>query len=92
MFVNYLIAKLVQFSGLGFFDMLLGALFGCVRGLLVVMIIVMFLSLPWVNMQNIVDQSCISHWLNPMVSWAMQHMPSSDVVSDSVQHFIPQEG
>ncbi len=50
--VRYLVRRLVQAVGLGFLDRLLGAMFGVLRGVLVVLVVVMLGGLTTLPKQN----------------------------------------
>lgn len=85
MLINFLIGKLVKVTGLGFFDTILGGLFGFMRGICLLVIIIMLLSMPWMSAQNVLNQSVIANLLHPVVDWAITHMPTDNDVTQKVQ-------
>ncbi|QTS84089.1 CvpA family protein [Coxiella endosymbiont of Amblyomma nuttalli] len=75
MFLNMLVHALVNKSKFGIIDRLLGIFFGTVRGLLIIVILLMF-----INVRNIQDGSALAQSqlvpdFKPTVIWLKQFLP-----------------
>jgi membrane protein required for colicin V production len=75
--INYLLGLLVESTGLSGTDRLLGAAFGAVRGLALVLILLLVAGLtplpadPWWQESRTIAR------LMPLVDWAVAHLPES---------------
>ena len=82
-FVNYLLAQLIDNTGLGGTDRMLGIIFGAVRGLLVVTIIIMLARLTplpkddwWKNSLLIPRFESLELWMRDILpSSVLEHLP-----------------
>lgn len=86
--VNLIIKLLVEKTGMGFFDRLLGGLFGAARGILLVAIVLMFLYVTKFQDETWLKQSKLTPHFQPLVSWLSSFVPKqiNDVanwISDS---------
>ena len=89
MIINFVIGTIVKSTGLGFFDAFLGAIFGFIRGGCIVLVVIMFLAMPWMGLGALLDQSVVAYAMHPAVNWAMQHVPSEQDLSSQIQSAIP---
>jgi membrane protein required for colicin V production len=90
MVINFLIGMLIKGTGFGFFDSFLGAVFGFIRGGCLVMIVIMFLAMPWMSAGKLLNKSVIASVTYPVVSWAMTHVPNDKSMSESMQGIMSQ--
>ena len=74
MIINFFIGKLIQVTGLDFFDALLGGFFGLIRGACLVLIVIILLAMPSFNMSDLLNRSAIASWINPLVVWLMKDL------------------
>jgi len=88
MVINFLIGMLVKGTGFGFFDSFLGAIFGFIRGACLVVILMMFLAMPWMDASDLLSRSTIATACAPIVSWAISHVPDDQAVTDNMHHLI----
>ena len=75
--INYLLGRLVESTGLSGTDRLLGAVFGAMRGLALVLIMLLVAGLtplpadPWWQQSRTISR------LMPLVDWAASYLPDS---------------
>jgi membrane protein required for colicin V production len=89
MVLNFFIGRFVKMSGLGIFDTILGGAFGFIRGIALLVVIMMFLSMPWLNASELLSESAIATMLQPVVTWAMKYVPSEDKLSSDAKSVLP---
>ena len=74
-FLNMLVHALVNKSGLGIINRLLGVFFGAARGLLIVAVLLMFVSLGNIQDGSELAQSRLLPDFKSMVTWLDQFLP-----------------
>ena len=91
MIINFIIGLLVKSTGLGFFDSFLGAIFGFIRGGCLIIVILMFLAMPWMNLGDLLNRSAIASICQPVVSWAMGHVPNEKSFNTQIKAVMPDD-
>jgi len=77
MLINYLIGQLVANTGLSGTDRVLGIIFGIARGILVVVLLMMLVSLtPFAKESSWQESVLVPHFL-PLESWLSSFLPDS---------------
>lgn len=89
MVLNMILGRFVKMSGLGIFDTILGGVFGFIRGIALLVIIIMFLSMPWLNASALLSESAMATMLQPVVTWAIKYVPSEDKLSSEAKSILP---
>jgi membrane protein required for colicin V production len=84
--VNYLIIRLIQFTGLSGSDRFIGMLFGVVRGALVVALLVLLAGLTPLPEDPWWQESSLIPWFEELALWLREMMPEE--VADKFQ-FVP---
>lgn len=74
-FLNMLVHVLVNKSGLSVTDRLLGVFFGAARGLLIVSVLLMFLSVGNIQDGSELARSQLVPDFKPMITWLNQFLP-----------------
>lgn len=85
MIINYFLGNAIRMTGLGFFDTILGGVFGFVRGVCFVLIILLLMAMPSLNMTTLLDRSAIASFVNPFVVWASKDLANHPEYSHSLQ-------
>ncbi|WP_221794805.1 CvpA family protein [Oceanobacter mangrovi] len=75
--VSHLIAELVRLTGLGSMDRVLGMVFGCIRGLVVLVAIVYGLQFTMVPQDPWWQQSLLVPHLELLADWARKTLPGA---------------
>ena len=84
MIINFVLKRIITVTGLGFFDRLIGLIFGFLRGGLMVVALCMLMSMSTTGLSDVVAKSVIAQKLHPVVAWSLKHMPSKDQVRSYV--------
>lgn len=89
--ISAIITKLVQRSGLTVGDRFFGAIFGCIRGVLVILLIVFVISVTNFQNDNWYQRSQLTNWLQGVSTWiqtsaikAVEHVQQQDVVDSQI--------
>ena len=83
MVVNHLLVKIVRASGLGAADRSLGAVFGLLRGIVIVTVFTMFAAMTPLTTDEAWQRSVVAGYVGHMAAWAAQFMPQD--VAERVQ-------
>jgi membrane protein required for colicin V production len=83
MVVNHLLVKMVRASGLGTADRSLGAVFGLLRGIVIVTVFTMFAALTPLTADDAWRRSVVAGYVGQVAAWAAQFMPQD--VAERVQ-------
>jgi len=83
MVVNHLLVKMVRASGLGAADRSLGAVFGLLRGIVIVTVFTMFAALTPLTADDAWRKSVVAGYVGHVAAWAAQFMPQD--VAERVQ-------
>lgn len=74
-FLNMLIRYLVDKTGIGFFDRLLGVIFGTARGILLVAVVIMLLQVSGLKDEKWLKESQLTDRLQPLITWLSSYVP-----------------
>ena len=74
-FINLFVKTLVEKTGLGFFDHLLGVIFGAARGILLAAVVILFLQASAWAKSNWLLQSELRPQFQPLVTWLNTFIP-----------------
>ena len=74
-FINLIVQMLVKKTGLTITNRLLGIFFGAGRGLLIVSVFLMFISVGNIKDGSVVTQSYLAPKFEPIVTWLNQFLP-----------------
>lgn len=73
--VNTVLKFLVEKAGMGFFDRFFGAIFGAARGLIAVVIVLMFLHVSPAKNSAWLENSKLAPLFKPAVTWVNSYLP-----------------
>lgn len=75
MILNKFVRYLVDKTGIGFFDRLLGVIFGFARGILLVAIVLLLLQVSGLQNEKWLKDSKLADRFQPLVSWLSGYVP-----------------
>lgn len=73
--INFIVKRLMDMTGLSIVDRVLGILFGSVRGLIAVGVILMFISVSPMEKSQWVRNSQLAPEFTPLVTWLDSYLP-----------------
>jgi membrane protein required for colicin V production len=83
-FLNYIVGKAIEKGGISGTDRMLGMLFGTLRGVAVVLVLVLLVGFTTMSQEDWWQESRLIPWFESAAEWVKQYFPE-----DVLEHLPP---